>query len=126
VFAGCRIKAFVGQHQALDWFAADYVRVDDLVYVSLGDVSVPDGIGINNEIWAVLALVETARLVGPHYALEASLRQLLLEQFLQFCLAGRIAASARILGRALVAAYENVFFELRHGVRKQNPTNPSG
>jgi hypothetical protein len=116
VFARCRIQAFVGQHQALDWFAANDVRVDDLFYVGLGDVSVPDGVGIDDEVRAVLALIETARLVGPHFALEAALRELLLEYFLQFCLAGGIAAASGILGRPLVAAYENVFFELGHGV----------
>jgi hypothetical protein len=75
---GC-IQAAIGQHQALNWLAADDVRLDDFIDVSLGDVSVPYGIGIDYEIRAVFALIETARLVGAHFALEAAFRQFLLE-----------------------------------------------
>jgi hypothetical protein len=62
----------------------------------------------------VLTLIEAAGLVGPHFTFKAALRELLLEQFLQLCLACGIAASAGIPGRALVAADEDVFFEFGH------------
>jgi hypothetical protein len=114
VFTCCGIQAGVGHHQARDGFAADDVGFDDFIDVSFGDVSIPDRIGIDHEVRAVLALVETASLIGPHPALEAALGKLLLEKFLQLGLAAGIAASPRISRRALVAAYEDVFLKLRH------------
>jgi len=75
---------------------------------------IPDRIWINYEIRSVLALIETARLVGADLALEAMFGQFLLEQFLQYRLAGGIAASPRTSRRAPVAADENVFFEPGH------------
>jgi hypothetical protein len=92
------------------------VGVNDFVDVSLGDVSVPNGLGIDNEVRAVFALIETARLVGAHFAFEAAFREFLFEKFLQFRLATGIATSARISRRALVAAYEDMFFKLGHVV----------
>jgi hypothetical protein len=92
------------------------VGFDDLVDVSLGDVSIPHGLGIDDEVRAVLALIETAGLVGSYFAFESALCQFLLEEFLQLRLAGGIAASPWISGRALVAAYEDVLFEFGHKV----------
>ena len=125
MFARCCIQAIVREHQALDWLAADDVRFDDLVDVGLGDVSIPDGVGIDHEIWAMLALIEAAGLVGSHFAFEAAFGQLLLEEFLQVRVTGGVAASPRMSRRALVAAHENVFFELGHGITEQNSTNAS-
>jgi hypothetical protein len=116
VFARGGVQAFIGQSKALDWSAADDVGLDDLVDIGLGDVSIPHGLGIDDEVRAVLALIETAGLVGSHFAFEAAFCQLLLEKFLQFRLAGWITASPRISGRALVAADEDVFLELGHKV----------
>jgi hypothetical protein len=79
VFARRRIQAGIGQQQALDRFATDDVGLNDFINVSFGDVSIPDGFGIDHEIRAVLALIETACLVGPNFALETAFRQLLLE-----------------------------------------------
>jgi len=79
VFARRCVQARIGQHQTLDGFAADDVRVDDFVDVGFGDVAIPDSIGINNQVRAVLALIEAAGLVGADFALEAALRQFLLE-----------------------------------------------
>jgi hypothetical protein len=114
MFTSGRIQAFIREHQARDGFPANDVGFDNFVDVSLGDVSVPDSVGIDHEIRAVLTLVETARLIGPHFTLEAAFGQLLFEQFLQLCLAFRIAASPGITRRALVTAYKNVLFELGH------------
>jgi len=116
MFTDGRIQAFFRKHQARDGFPANNVRLDDFVDVSLGDVSVPDGIGIDHEIRAVLTLVETARLVGSHFTLEAAFSQLLFEKLLQFRLAVRIAASPRVTRRALVTAYKNMLFELGHKI----------
>lgn len=116
MFAGGGVQAFIGQSQAFDWVAAYDMGLDDLVDVSLGYESIPYGFGIDHEIGAVLALIETAGLVGSYFAFEASFCQFLLEEFLQLRLAGGIAASPWISWRALVAAYEDVFLELGHKV----------
>ena len=73
------VQAIVGQHQALDRFTADDVGVDDFIDVGLDKVSIPNGIGIDNEVWAVFALIETARLVDPYFAFEAPFREFLFE-----------------------------------------------
>ena len=83
VFAGFSIKAGVGQAQPLDWMSANDVRFDDLVYVGFGNVPVPDGFWIHNDCRTVLALIQTAGLIRPHFALQAALRELLLECLLQ-------------------------------------------
>src|SRR5258708_18648033 len=83
VFTRSRIEAFVRDHQALDWLAADDVRVDDFIDISFGDVAIPDSVGIDDKIRAVLALIEATGLIGPHFAFEAAFRQFLLEYFLE-------------------------------------------
>jgi len=79
VFTGGGVETVVRQHQALDRLASNDVRLDDFVDVSLGDVSISNGLGINHDVRAVFALVETARLVGANFALEAAFREFLLE-----------------------------------------------
>ena len=79
MFARGGIQAAIGHHQALNWLAADDVRVNDFIDVGLSDESVPYGFGIDHEIRAVFALIETARLVGAHFAFETAFRQFLLE-----------------------------------------------
>jgi hypothetical protein len=116
MFTSRRIQAFFRKHQAHDRFPANDVGFDNFVDVSLGYVSVPNGVGIDHEIRSVLALVETARLIGAHFTLEAAFGQLLFEKFLQFRLAVWIAASPRVTRRALVTAYKNVPFELGHKI----------
>jgi len=79
MFARGSVQASVGQHQALDRFAADDVGVDDFIDVGHANVSIPNRIGIDNEVWAVFALIETPRLVGPYFAFEAAFREFLFE-----------------------------------------------
>lgn len=114
MFTRGRIEAAIGQHQALHGFAPDDVRFDDFIDVGLGNVSVPDSLGIDHKIWAVFALIEAAGLVSSYSALKSAFRESLLEKFLQFRLPSGIAASSRISRRALVAAYEDVLFKLGH------------
>lgn len=79
VHAGLSVQAGVGQHETFNRFAAEDVRVDDFVNIGLGDMSVPNGIGVDDEVGAVLALIETSGLVSAHFAFEATLRQFLFE-----------------------------------------------
>lgn len=69
VLARRRVQARVSQAESLDRRAAEDMRVDNLADVGLGDVSVPDGVGLDHDIWAVLALIEAARLVRAYFPL---------------------------------------------------------
>jgi hypothetical protein len=75
---GC-VEAIVSQLQPLDWLAADYVGFDDFLDIGLGDVPIPNGLRIDDDGRTVLALIETARLVGSHFAFETALRKFLFE-----------------------------------------------
>ena len=54
------VEARVGEAEALDGAAVEDVLGDDLVYVLDLDEAVPDGLGVDNDRMAVLALVEAA------------------------------------------------------------------
>jgi hypothetical protein len=108
------VQARVGKSQALDWLSADNVRVDDFFHIGFRYESIPDRLGINNDRWAVLALIEASREVGTDAALQSTFRDFLFKQLVQFTFVQRIAASAGISRRALVSANKNVFFEPRH------------
>ena len=115
VLAGFRVQARVGDTQALDWLSADDVGFDNFIHIGFGDVAVPDCVGVDDNIGPVFALIEAAGLVGSHSALQAALRQLLLEQLLQLGLGGGIAAASGMACWALVSAHEDMFVEFRHG-----------
>jgi hypothetical protein len=90
------------------------VRLDDLIDIGFGDMSIPDGVRIHDDIRPVLALIEAAGLVGPDSPFKPSQRQLLFECFLQLRLCYRIAASSRMARGTLVPADKYMFFKLRH------------
>src|SRR2546429_562504 len=102
MFAGCCVQAGVCQAEALDGLAAEDVRVDNLVDVGFGDMSVPDCIRIDHKVGAVFALIEAPGLVRAHSALQSALGQLLLEDLLEPGFGERITAPARMARRALV------------------------
>ena len=65
------IEAGVGKAQALYGTVVEEMFGDDLVDVTRVDVAVPDGLGIDHDDGAVLALVEAAGFVGADMVLEA-------------------------------------------------------
>ena len=114
------VDAGLAQHQPLNGLSSNDVRVDDLVHIAECHAAVPDPFRINYQVRTVLALVQTAGLIGSNFSLQSALCQFLLEQFLQFRLSGRITASARMSGRSLVSADENVSFKLGHSENLQD------
>ena len=119
MFAGCGVQAGIRQAKALDGLAAEDVRLDNLLDIGFGDVTVPDGVGVDHDGGAVLALIEAAGLIGPHTnscpgPLEPALGEFLFEEFLQSGFGGGVAASPRMAWRALVSADEDVFVEFWH------------
>jgi hypothetical protein len=115
MFAGRRIDTVGSQQKPFNGLAAHNMGVDNFVNVRLGHASVPDALRIDHDIRPMLTLIETAGLVGPNPPLKSSLRQLQLEQLLQFGLTEGIATPPRMPSRSLVPANEYVMFELRHG-----------
>jgi hypothetical protein len=77
--AGWRVEAFVGETKAFDWLAADDVRIDDFVDIGFGDEAIPDGLRVDDEIRAVLALIKASGLIGADAAFESTLGKFLLE-----------------------------------------------
>jgi len=114
MFAGFCVQAGIRQAKALDRLAADNVRLHNLLDIGFGDVPVPDGVGVDDEVGAMLTLIETAGLIGTHFSLESALGEFLFEELLQFGLCQRIAASPRMTRRTLVSADEDVFVEFWH------------
>jgi hypothetical protein len=114
VFATLGVDAGVFHHQPLHRLSADDVGVDNLIYVRQLHPAIPDRLRIDHQIWTVFALVEAARLVGPDFAFQSTLGQLLLEQFLESSVARRIATAAGMPLRPLVSANENVLLKLGH------------
>ena len=66
VFTPSRIETLIPQAQSLHWPAADNVRLDNFIHVIGRDKAVPDRLWVNDEIRAVLALIEAAGLVCSH------------------------------------------------------------
>ena len=114
MLAGFRVQAGVGKTESLDRLPVNDVRFDDLVDIGVGDVSIPDGLGVDHNRRPVLALIEAAGLVRADSSLQSALGELLLECSLQVGFSGGIAASPRIARWTLVPADEDVLFEFRH------------
>ena len=73
MFAGGCVEAGIGQTEPFYRFAPDDVGLNNLFHVGLGDVSVPDGVRVDHDVGTVFALIEAARLIRAHFALQAAL-----------------------------------------------------
>jgi hypothetical protein len=120
VLATRRVEAGIAQPQPFDRLLSHNVRLDDFIHIGQSHSAIPNPFRINHQVRSMLALVQTSRLVRPYPSFESTLRQPLLEQFLQLRFRRRIAASPRMPRRALVPANENMFLELGHGENVQD------
>lgn len=112
--AALRIQTRVGNEQAFNWLVADDVGVDNLVHVGFCDSAIPDCVGIDDDVWPMLALIEAARLVRANRSFDATPSQFNLEYALEVTFARRITTPTRIAGRPLVATNENMFLKFWH------------
>jgi hypothetical protein len=115
------IDAGAGKAEAFDGTAVEEVLLDNLFGVAGFGEAVPDGVGINDEDGAVLALVEAAGLVDADAVLEAGGFDGILEGAAKFLRVLEAAAGAGGLV-ALVETDEDVVFEGWHtwiGCRRQ-------
>lgn len=94
--------------------------INYFIDVGRRDAAIPDRIGIHHDSRTMLALIQTSGHVGANAFLQPAKRQLLLELGLQLGLGSRIAAPAWMPGIPLVAADEQVPFELRHDFNVQD------
>lgn len=109
------IETGAGKSKALHGAAMDEVLGDDLFDVFKVNEAIPDGLGIDHDDGAVLALVEAAGLVGADEVLEASILDRVLEG--RFELLAAMGKAAWTGGRfvALVGADKDMVFKFRHG-----------
>lgn len=108
------IQARISNKQPLYRLIANDVRIDDLIDICRRDPAIPHGIRIDDDVGAMLALVEASGLVRSNGAFDSSLCQLDFKNALEFRVAGGIAAAARIIGRPLVTADKDVPVEFGH------------
>jgi len=88
--------------------------IDDLVHVLHLYEAVPYGLGIDDDHGAVLALVETAGLVGANDVLEAGLLEGILEGRLELFAALGKATGASCVLVALVGTDKEMVLKFRH------------
>jgi hypothetical protein len=105
----------VGNDQALNRLPADDVRLDDFVHVFRLNASIPDRFRVNDHSWPQFALIQATGFVGADI-FNSELRQLGLEQALEFALTGGIATAARVALFPLIHADKNMFVEFGHGL----------
>ena len=112
--AALRVQAGSGEAQALDRAAMQKVFSDDFIHIFELHKAVPDGLGINHDDRAVLALVEAAGLVGADEMLEARIFDGVLEGGFELLAApGKTAWAGGVLV-ALVGADKEVMLKFRH------------
>jgi hypothetical protein len=117
VGAGFGVEAGVGDAEALDGAAGDEVLGDDFIGVFGFDSAIPDGIGVDDDGGAVLALVKAARLVDADAASEAGFASELRKAGVEGALAVRSARRSRRVSGADVVTYEDVAFKKGHESR---------
>ena len=115
MLAARRIDALVPQSKSLDGYSTDDVRFDDLGHIFWLHASVPDGVWIDDHIWAMLALIEASCLVCPHCRLQSSRTYCFFESLVQLSTAVGIATASRTSGLALIGANKYVVLEPWHG-----------
>jgi hypothetical protein len=114
VLTARRVEAVIGRNQALDGLATENVGIDDFIYVGRSHTSIPDRVGIDDNIWAMLTLVEASGFVGAHSMLQSALRKFLLKDPLQFTFAAGITTAAWVSFWPLIDADKDVLVELGH------------
>ncbi len=110
------VEARVGEAEALDGTIVEEVFGNDLLDVTRVYVPVPDGLGIDDDDGAVLALVEAAGFVGADVVLEAGFLDGVLERCFKL-FAALVKATGTGSGFvALVGADEDVVVEFWQSV----------
>jgi hypothetical protein len=75
---------------------------------------VPNSIRVNNDVWSMLTLIQTPRLIGANSSPKTHFRQPLFETLLQRGFLLWIATSAWMLRRPIIATNKYVLVKLGH------------
>jgi hypothetical protein len=111
MWAGLSVDAFVGQTKPLHRAAAYEVLVDDLGGVFRPDVAVPDGLRVDDNSGAMLALIQAAGLVNADARAEVGGLDKLLDGCMEFGLTVGVAGGARCILGAGIGADKYVSFK---------------
>ncbi len=68
----CRVQAVIGDEQALDWTACNKVLTHDLRHIIDFDGAIPNGLRVDDNGWAMLALLEASGFVDADAGDKAS------------------------------------------------------
>jgi len=117
--ASSGVQAFVGKGQSLNGTTANDVGGHDFVEVRFSHMAIPDGVGVDDDVWAMLALVEASRFVGPDDSVKVMLSKLLLQRFLKLGFSRGIATATWMIRFTGIGTNKNVFSKLRHVSRLQ-------
>lgn len=104
----------IRKHQALDRFATNEVLFHELRKVRDGDPAIPDLLGIDDHGDALLALVETSRVIGADDLRESELFQLVLELVADLDSTAMLARTLRMALGAFVGTDEDMSLKTRH------------
>jgi hypothetical protein len=113
VRAGLGVDAFLGETKALDRATTDQVLFNDRGGVFGLDMPVPDGVRVDDDCRAVLALVKASGLVNAHPAAKPGSFSQLLQLRVEFALAIGGTRRTRRIGGALIQTDEDVMFKQR-------------
>lgn len=113
MLAGSGVDAALGQREAFHRAIVNQVGLDDLGNVGGADMTVPDGIGIHDNIGAMLALVQASGAVDADGFLEARRGDGLIQQGVKLGLAVCIATGAGSAFGTLIGTYEKMSLILR-------------
>jgi hypothetical protein len=111
-----RIEAGSRQAKPLDRPPVQKMLVDDLVHIFEFDEAVPNRLGIDDNDGTMLALVETARLVGAYQVLQPRILDGVLKGGFEFLAALRQATGTGCVLIALVGADEEMMLKFRHWI----------
>lgn len=106
----------IGHEKTFDDFAFQDVTFDDLCNIGFSSHPVPDALRINHDAWSILAMVQTAGLIGAHDAFEADALHFFLEEGMQAFRALIRAASARVFLRSLIDTDKDMPLEASHSL----------
>ena len=79
MFTGRAIQAFVFQSEPFHWPSTYNVRFHDFLHIRQRHAAIPNRLGIDDQVRAMLALIQTSRLIRADPSVKSSFSQLLLE-----------------------------------------------
>lgn len=108
---GFGVHALVSESQTLDRTSADQVLLDDLRCVRRLHVAVPDAFRVDNDSWAVFALVKASGFINAHLRAETGGFGELLQLGVEFAFSIACAGWARRIGGSGIEADKDMMFE---------------